>query len=197
MTRDVLGLITAIIALLAALLGIFNSFYNSNSLKSQKTVIIEQKIILQKQIEKIGKQKIDLEQQKIQLDEQKTKLEALKNCRGEIVVSVNQPQQNAQVKREVDVSGTSTVHEICRYIFLILRDVSSPGLPWKIVDIVQVNTNGRWAGKIVLDGFPIGTEVEIEARGIGRSDAYTIGEPLPVPPEKGVPSNIIHVRRVE
>jgi hypothetical protein len=56
-----------------------------------------------------------------------TELEAIKNCRGEVAASVDSPADGDQVPMLVDVSGTSSIHGTCRYVFIIVHDISAAG----------------------------------------------------------------------
>ena len=138
----------------------------------------------------------ELAEQRDELDEQGETLEDIRNCRGEIVIGIDEPTSGDQVTSQLHVSGTGTIHQTCRYVFIFVRDISLPA--WKVTDLVQVNTNGQWAGLARLDGFvPAGGQANIEARGTAQSDAYVINAILAAPPERGVPSNLVRVRRVQ
>lgn len=132
-----------------------------------------------------------------ELSAQKVELAAIKDCHGEVAISIEEPQDGGQVSSKVNVIGSSTPHETCRYVFVAVHDASKPGQGWKISDLTQVNKTGRWTAKVRLNEFTLGTEVEIDARVSAQPKAYVVGQHLSVPLERGVPSNIIHVRRVQ
>lgn len=130
-------------------------------------------------------------------DQISAEIEELKNCRNEVVVDIGSPKKGEQVPAEVDVSGTSTVHPTCRYVFLIAQDVPPTGRRWKILDIPQLQNDGTWTGKVRLDYVSVGTEVTIVAHVTGNSRAYKPQQILSAPPDHGMPSNFVTVRRVQ
>jgi len=122
------------------------------------------------------------------------KIESIEECHVEI--TINEPQNGDHVPAEFDVSGTSTIHDKCRYVFIIIRGVSPPVQYWKVTDIVQVDKRGQWSGRAVLKDVPIGMEPKIHARVSNKPSAYRINQILPSPPVEGVLSNVVKVRRI-
>jgi len=110
-----------------------------------------------------------------------------------VEVTINEPQTGDHVSAEFDVSGTSTIHDECKYVFIVVRGTS---VIWEITDISQVDKRGQWLGKAQLN-IPIGMETKIHALVSNRPDTYRSGQILSSPPVKGVSSNIIKVRRVQ
>ena len=125
----------------------------------------------------------------------KEKISELESCCVE--VTINGPEAGDHVSSEVDVYGTTVIDERCRYVFIIVRGTLPPVQYWKIADLVQVNRNGQWAGKVLLDEIPVGEEATIEAQVSSRPDTYRIGQRFSVPPTFGSLSDIIRVRRVQ
>jgi hypothetical protein len=127
-----------------------------------------------------------------ELDLQKERIARLEGCFG-VIADIKEPTNGIEVLPPVDISGTSTIHETCHYVFIVIRDRSAP--VWKITDLVQVSTTGQWAGVAKLDEIPVGGWAEVTARVTARPTDYRIGQSFPIPPVKGVPSDIIRVRK--
>ena len=137
-------------------------------------------------------------QTKNELQDQKGQLERLENCQEkEIGIEIEPPEGGLQVRASsVEIGGTSTLHEQCRYVFLIVRGVSNRS--WNVADLVQVNRDGRWNAMANLDraGVRAGEQFEVDARVTAQPSVYRIGQILPTPAQRGVPSNIIRLRRL-
>lgn len=131
------------------------------------------------------------------IDMQKAEIESIKSCKGEVTAQINTPETDDAVSSSINVSGRSTIHESCRYIFLFVHDQSYPGDGWKVSDLVQINMDGTWSGTVLLNHIALGAKVEIDVRVTAQPKDYIIGQIYPIPPDKGVPSNIVNVRRVE
>lgn len=122
------------------------------------------------------------------------KVEDLRNCRNEVVVNISEPKDGAQIPTITDVLGKSTLHSNCRYVFLIAKDFSSTeGTRWKVVDITQLQNDGRWSGRVRLDHIPSGEKVSLVAYVTGNAGAYQPMQILNSPPDFGMPSNFIKV----
>jgi len=120
------------------------------------------------------------------------------DCRGKVAIEIKSPKSRSHSSSSVDVEGESTVHDICRYIFIFAREVSKPNGGWKVLDMTQLNKGGEWAGRVDLEGFAnVGSEIDIDARVIANPDAFILNSYLKSPSEKGVPSNIVRIRRVQ
>lgn len=130
-----------------------------------------------------------------ELAAQKKRIAHLERCPVEVVI--DEPKDGDHVSPEVNVSGLCSIHETCRYAFVIVRGTVAPANYWKVSGLFQVNKDGKWKGKVLLDHIPTGEEVAIEARVTDNPKAYVVGQRLSLPPEKGAPSNIVHVRRVQ
>lgn len=129
------------------------------------------------------------------IDEQEKKIEKLEGCYG-VIGKISEPINGQQVSSRVYVSGMSTIHETCQYVFIFVRDISTPR--WLIADLVQVNADGRWAGMAqVREISGVNGEVVITARVTARPTDYGVGQFLSTPPGKGIPlNNTVHVRRI-
>ncbi|MBU1235519.1 MAG: hypothetical protein KJ634_00530 [Gammaproteobacteria bacterium] len=127
-------------------------------------------------------------------------VEEIKNCRGQVAVRIDSPSpvdsEVEQVSERVNVQGEGTVHQTCHYVLLLVHDVSVPGRPWTISDLVQINTTGRWAGIAQLHDVLIGGLAEIDARVVAQPSEFPVGNSYPYPIEAGVRSNIVRVRRI-
>jgi hypothetical protein len=135
----------------------------------------------------------------IQIQHTSDEINTIKNCRGQVSTRILNPNQGAveQVGDLVSVRGEATVNETCRYVVLVMHDSSTPGRPWIISDVVQVNTTGEWTGNVRLDTVQIGSTAEIDARIVGDPTKFVVFQSLPTPPDQGVRSNIVQVRRVK
>lgn len=129
-----------------------------------------------------------------ELKKQEEEIKTIIPCSVEI--KIRDPKDGDQVPSQVDVIGMSTVHEECQYVFIFVRGAEPPANYWRVTDLVQVNTNGQWAGKALLDEVPIGTEATIEARVAVDPQSYRTGQRLSIPPTKGARSSQVRVRRV-
>lgn len=130
-----------------------------------------------------------------ELTEQKEQIARLERCPG-VVVNITEPENGDHVSSKVTVKGTSTIHEVCRHVFIVVHDRSTS--IWKITGVGEVNTDGQWTGEAKLDEISsAGGEAEITARVIAQPTTYMVGQQYSTPPVKGVPSNIVHVRRVQ
>ena len=122
----------------------------------------------------------------------------LKNCRYEVVVNICNPGEGDQVPKQIDIIGTSTVHPTCRYVFLFAQDVLPTGVRrWKVVDVPQLQNNGKFAGTALLDYVPLGQKVTLVAHITGNSKAYKPHQVLYSAPDYGMPSNFVNVRRTQ
>jgi hypothetical protein len=140
-----------------------------------------------------------LKQTNGELQDQKGLLERLENCEETAIeIEIDSPEDGSQIRAShIDIGGTSTLHERCRYVFLVVRGVS--GKTWKVADLVQVNRDGRWTARVDLDrtGVRAGEQFDVDARVTAQGSVYQIGQVLPAPPQRGVPSNIIRLRRLQ
>ena len=57
-------------------------------------------------------------------------LRLLQSCAGEVALTIDRPRNGERTSGDVDVQGRSTAHDVCRFVFLGIRDVSTGGLPW-------------------------------------------------------------------
>jgi hypothetical protein len=119
-------------------------------------------------------------------------------CVGKVSVSIDDPKDGDHVPFNVAVRGTSTIHNECRYVFIIARNVSKSGQYWYIADIVQVDTYGRWRGKVFLDKIHVEIQEEVELHAIVNAEPkiYKVDQPRQSLPG-GARSNTVHVRRIE
>lgn len=130
------------------------------------------------------------------LEKQERQIEQLGGCYG-VTAYIEQPTDGEPVGEVFFVSGKSTPSDVCRYVFVVARDVSSPA--WHIADLVQADSAGKWSGQVRLRNIAnVGADVELTVRITSRSNEYSVLQVLSVPPEKGVmSSNIVRVRRTE
>ena len=99
------------------------------------------------------------------------------------------------MKFSVDVRGTCTIHDRCRYVYIIVREEACQA--WRVTDLVQVNTDGRWTGKAKLDNVSVGSKAEVSALIVAQPQEYIVNAFLRGPPDKGVPSNIVYIKRIQ
>jgi hypothetical protein len=125
------------------------------------------------------------------LDDQERTLEAVLPCR--VQVRIAEPEDGDLVRGDLEVHGTSSIDERCRFVYLFVHRVSSAA--WEVMDIVQVGPTGDWRGHVDLHGVPIGAAVKIHVRVTRRGDTWQTREILGNPPAQGTPSNIVEVRR--
>ncbi|MBI1745338.1 MAG: hypothetical protein HYR55_01970 [Acidobacteria bacterium] len=177
----------AIVALLAAIIGLIISIINfSNIAKQEKKSVLQQ--------EELAKQQKSSVLQQEELAKQQKSIERFESCYGEVIINIIDPQDGDQVSSSIDIKGTATIHDRCRYVFIVVRDKNSQ--VWRVTDLLQVNINGTWAGKAKLDDIPVGGEAEISAIIIAQPKAYPVGEHFSVPPDRGVPSNFVCIKRI-
>lgn len=170
-SRETVALLAALIGLIAAIISLVTSIVNARKTEENTT----------------------------QIQRTSEEIEMIKNCRGQVATRILSPDQSAleQVGELVSVTGEATVNETCHYVVLIMHDSSAPGRPWSISDLVQINTTGEWNGNVKLDTVQIGSTVEIDARIVSDPTKFVVGQSLPTPPDQGVRSNIVRVRRVK
>jgi hypothetical protein len=115
-------------------------------------------------------------------------------CPVELII--NEPKSIDHVSTEVNVIGTASIHEECRFVFIIVRGVETSNQYWEVTDIVQIDNEGKWSGIATLNNISIGNKAKIHARVCNKPDIYRIKEKMSFPPVKGVLSNIVEVRRI-
>jgi hypothetical protein len=118
------------------------------------------------------------------------------SCRN-VEVVIRQPKEGDQASSLADVTGTTTVDEECRYVFIVVAPMRPPTKFWRITDLTQVQKDGSWAGNALLDEIPLASEATIEVRVTSEPDIYRIDQHLPNPPTKGRPSDLVRIRRVQ
>ena len=118
------------------------------------------------------------------------------DCRA-AAVQIASPGDREAVTAAFNVSGSSTPDPDCRYVFLIVQDVPRAGRRWRVIDIPQLQRNGAWAARAVLDHIPVGAEATLVAHVTADPGAYRLHEELHAHPAYGATSNFVTVRRVQ
>jgi hypothetical protein len=114
----------------------------------------------------------------------------------DLQISVSQPKEGDHVQGlEVEVNGEASIHEYCGHVFVFVHPIR--GKFWKVTDVVQVNTDGKWSAIADLSNIGVGEEGTIEVRLVANPSIYSKGKSISGPPDRGLRSRFVKVRRIK
>jgi hypothetical protein len=113
-----------------------------------------------------------------------------------VAIRIDEPTPGDHVSSDVNVTGSSTVHTGCKFIYVMVRGQPSSIPFWKVSDVVLLDKKGLWAARVSLKHIPLGENAYINVRVSDEPSVYRIGQRLKYPPVEGTESNVVRVRRV-
>lgn len=126
--------------------------------------------------------------------EQGKQLEEVQPCQ-KTTIQITKPIDSIQVPVEGIVIGKATIHDICRHVFLFVERIVPDKRSWTVTDYVQVQGNGLWSAHYDIEYIDPGEFIRIEARLTSNPGDYALIEYLGEPPNQGVRSTPVGVRR--
>lgn len=178
--KDKITLTTAVVGLVTAVVGVVNGAFATKKTDANAEA---------------------LKLTQASLTATQSEVEALRDCRGKVAARINSPLSDngraISASGDILVAGESSIHDACYFVVLLSHDLTAVGAPWTVEDSVQVNTNGQWSGRVRMLNVPLGDVAQIDARVVAQPSLYLVNQTLPFPPETGVRTNSIQVRRVQ
>jgi hypothetical protein len=154
-------------------------------------------INLQKAVEGIQETVMSINQQLQHVGEHAHSVDARDECPEEtrIFIFIHRPKTDESIHVEwLDIVGEATRHGACRYVWILLQDQSWLFRYYMVTDQAQLQEDGSWAARLLLDDIDPGSRAEVRARLTQRPQTYQVLSAVTYPLQLGTYSDAVVIR---